>query len=205
MHNYRLETVLIVISLGALLFLMGSTVLAIAQPGGADPAHPAAQALSVPVSTKVPDALAQARPKATLSTSAPAARSATCVPVPAASTLAPGPDALVQVTPPPIAHRYDLAPNISQDLRSSVLVFRCDGTWDQYWLGPAQVLDPQKDLKTGDVIFSVSPPASNSATKPPESTGPTAPGSTVTVQPTLPALTPTTASRSATPSGYPNP
>ena len=197
MHNYRIETVLIVISLGALLFLVGSVVMAIAQPGEMDPGQLTAPALSVPVSTKMPDTPSQA----TRSTSAPATRPATCVPAPAVSTPAPGTEGQVSpsATPFPIAHRYDLAPNLSQDLKSGVLVFRCNGSWDQYWLGPAQALDPQKDLKAGDVIFSVSPPASISATNPPEPTGP----ASATVRPTLQA----TASRSATPTqpGYPNP
>ena len=195
MHTYRIETILIVISLGALLFVLGSVVQAIAPRTNSSGA--AAQTLSVPVSTKIQDT----SPRVT-------ARPASCVPLPAAAT--PGPDS-PSPTPALIVHRYDLAPNLAQDQKSSVLVLRCDGSWDQYWLAPAQVLDPQKELKAGDIIFSASPPAAAPATQAPEPTrlgtptGPAVPSAAPTVRPAVPVGTPTFAVPSATPSGYPAP
>ena len=185
MHTYRIEIVLIIISLGALLFVLGS----MAQVVSSGPGVPGlvAQSSSTPVPAKIQDN----PPKAVSSTSAAAARPANCVALPAAVT--PGP-ASPSPTLAPIAHTFDLAPNLAQDEKSSVLVLRCDGSWDQFWLAPAQVFDPQKELKAGDVAFATLPAAGAGTVAAPP-----------TPRPAVPARTPTRAETASTSDGYPGP
>lgn len=155
MQTYRTETVLIIISLGALLFVLGSIFQAITPAAGTQtpPASSPAHTATLPPQAAGPTGTA--------------VRPANCVAVPPVATLGPG---TPTVTPAAITHRFDLAPNLEPGQKSGVLVLRCDGTWDQYWLAPAQVFDPQKELKPGDVVFSVSPPAGEAGTQAPAAT-----------------------------------
>lgn len=139
----------------------------------------------------------------TVFTSTPT-RPAYCVPLPYSSrnnfTRTPTPDRVLGTVPPtglspsvtPIVftNTYDLDPSISQEDKSAVLVFRCNGSWDFYWLGPSRTFQ-SIPLSPGDYIWQVAPPASIMGKEPPRIT------STV-ITPTV--ITPTTITTTAYPS-----
>lgn len=112
-------------------------------------------------------------------------RPAHCVPLPSIETSSSIPTAtpthsittsqiLTKLTPtiipsPAVSHTYDLSPNLSVADKSTIIIFRCDGTRDLYLLGPE--LDPDKAiiLGQGDIILSSAPPASMVGHYPPTS------------------------------------
>lgn len=135
-------------------------------------------------------------------------RPANCVPLPYSTrnnfTGTPTPDRALGTVPPPnispsvtpivFTNTYDLDPSISQEDKSAVLVFRCNGSWDFYWLGPNRTFK-SIPLEPGDYIWQVAPPASIMGKKPPAitSTGITPITVTSTVHPSTPVVTSTSA------------
>jgi len=72
-------------------------------------------------------------------------------------------------TPYPIAHTYDLAPDLPPEDKGIALVFRCNGEEDQYLIGPMPYVDFLKAIKLreGDVLLGVASPASLMGHEPP--------------------------------------
>ncbi|HVP20244.1 MAG TPA: hypothetical protein VMS73_00125 [Anaerolineaceae bacterium] len=62
----------------------------------------------------------------------------------------------VTTTPRPIAHTYDLSPNSKDIDRAIVLVFRCDGTYDQFIIGSGIKYPQDLHLREGDTIIDMS-------------------------------------------------
>jgi len=129
------------------------------------------------------DQAPQTPPKlpATLRTPSPT-RPTYCVPLPQESATdssrTPTPDRYsspepyfhATVTPRGYSHVYDLSPELPLIDKSEIVVFRCDGTFDLYLIGPDVNLDQNINLYPGDVIISSAPPASMMGHEPPEPT-----------------------------------
>ena len=138
-------------------------------------------------------------------------RPANCVPLPysnrSSSTITPTPDRALGTTPPvafsptvtPITYSntYDLDPSISQEDKGSVIVFRCNGSWDFYWLDPNKNIYQYIPLAEGDYIWMVNPPTSVMGKKPLEITA--------TSVSTITTPTHTTATYSVTSTSMPYP
>ena len=105
-------------------------------------------------------------------------RPANCAPPP------PPQSSLAQLTstPLPVDFRYDLDPTIAPSLKTVVIIYRCNGTWIEYWMGPGRTVSNSIYLAAGDVIWLIVPPTGATPTLPPTRT----PTSTPT-----PILTPT--------------
>ena len=63
------------------------------------------------------------------------------------------------ITPIPITHVLDLNPELLYEDKMIVVVYRCDGTWDEYRLDPTLFPDAIH-LSYGDIIYIEYPPAS---------------------------------------------
>ena len=72
------------------------------------------------------------------------------------------------VTPRVYAHIFDLSPEIPLREKWEVIVFRCDGTFEQFLGGPEIDFYQILDLQAGDVILNTIPPASLMGNEPPE-------------------------------------
>lgn len=109
-------------------------------------------------------------------------RPAHCVPIPRYPTPAgpptatpdqfatAGPNLSPTITPIPMAHIYNLSPELPFEEQSIIVVFRCDGAFDLYGAGPEINIDEYLRLEPGDVIFSSNGPASLMGHQPPEPT-----------------------------------
>jgi len=119
------------------------------------------------------------------------------------------PAAFQTVAPLPINQTFDLSPNLTIEEKSRLVVFRCDGTYDEYWAGPEVDVLQAIGLEAGDVILYSFPPASlmgHEAPNWPETEVPATPVP-LTDEPSLPPSTPEAypAPDTATPEGYPAP
>jgi len=74
------------------------------------------------------------------------------------------------VTPRVYANVFDLSPEVPLRDKWEYMVFRCDGTFDQFLVGPEIDFDPFLELGPGDVIIDMIPPASLMGIEPPEPT-----------------------------------
>lgn len=72
------------------------------------------------------------------------------------------------VTPLPYRQINDLAHEIDQMNKGSVIIFRCDGSWDLYWFDPQKGYESNIKLDKGDMVWMINPPTSLMGKKPPE-------------------------------------
>ncbi len=77
----------------------------------------------------------------------------------------PGPS----VTPLPLARIIDLDPDVPREKKVEVTVFRCDGSFERWLLGPDHYRE-QIQLEPGDIIFDSAPPAYLMGHEPPRPT-----------------------------------
>ncbi|HEY9074942.1 MAG TPA: hypothetical protein VIO61_00260 [Anaerolineaceae bacterium] len=75
------------------------------------------------------------------------------------------------VTLIPYRRIVDLDDTLTQSEKGSVIVFRCDGSWDIYWFNPSKGYKNDVYLQQGDVIWMVNPPSSLGGRKPPSPVG----------------------------------
>lgn len=74
------------------------------------------------------------------------------------------------VTPRAYANVFDLSPEVPLRDKWEYVIFRCDGTFDQFFTGPEIDFDPFLELGPGDVLINMIPPASLMGIEPPEPT-----------------------------------
>lgn len=79
----------------------------------------------------------------------------------------PMPDLVQAVNPRAHANIFDLSPELPLRDKSEIIVFRCNGTFDQYWAGPEVDVDSFLNLEPGDVVYSSAAPASMMGHRPP--------------------------------------
>ncbi len=78
-------------------------------------------------------------------------------------TPTPGPSTLVKeqirasVTPRPITNIFDLSPQAPQNEKRTITVFRCDGIYVQYVIGPGVKVPEDLHLHMGDTIIYEEP------------------------------------------------
>jgi hypothetical protein len=116
------------------------------------------------------------------SLTATATRPSRCVPLPVEKNISirtptpkdysqSGPTAFAPTTTPiPLKSSYDFDPSIPMDQKSSVVILRCNGDWEEYWLGPGRSLTESVKLDEGDVVWLSAPPTSAMGKRPPEPT-----------------------------------
>ena len=61
--------------------------------------------------------------------------------------------AVISVTPRPIAHTYNLSPNADPVEQAVILIYRCNGTYDQYIVGLDIKIPEDLHLGVGDTII----------------------------------------------------
>lgn len=71
------------------------------------------------------------------------------------------------VTPIPFSHIYDLSPQLPQRDKCEIIVFRCNGAFDQFWAAPDIDIHRAIALAEGDIILNSIPPASLMGHEPP--------------------------------------
>lgn len=74
------------------------------------------------------------------------------------------------VTPRVYANIVDLSPEVPLRDKVEIVVFRCDGTFDQFLAGPEIDVYQYLNLGPGDVVINIVPPASLMGVEPPEPT-----------------------------------
>jgi hypothetical protein len=174
----HLDTPIVVVNIIALLLLGGSALFAMVIVPAIEAARPTPTVAVTPRPTRptatITPTLTQT-PQVFISPSGPTpTRPANCAPLPPQSSLA-----QLTSTPLPIDFRYDLDPDVSPNLKTVVVIYRCNGTWVEYWLGPGRTVDNSIYLAAGDVVWLVVPPGSST---------PATPTSTATLTPTQPPL-----------------
>lgn len=70
-------------------------------------------------------------------------------PVPVSATSTPFPDNSV----------YDLSPTLKEQEKTYIVVYRCNGAYESYWLGPDILFSEAIQLEEGDLILQVIQPA----------------------------------------------
>ena len=78
----------------------------------------------------------------------------------------------ITVTPIPIDRKIDLSPKLPYEDKMVILVYRCDGTWNEYTVDPS-LFPTAIPLSHGDIIYAAFPPASLMGQKPPKPSTPT--------------------------------
>lgn len=58
----------------------------------------------------------------------------------------------------PITQKFDLSPNLPDQQKSTLLVFRCNGNYEQYLAGPEVAIPTALELQPGDRIIQSIPP-----------------------------------------------
>ena len=108
-------------------------------------------------------------------------------------------------TPRPIAHTYDLSPNSKDIDRAIVFVFRCNGTYDQFIIGPGVKYPQDLHLQAGDTIIDMLGIGLHPMPAPPLQTSTETPAVTNKVLTTSTPSTPTPFNRTMAPnpSSYP--
>lgn len=124
---------------------------------------------------------------------------ATLTPTPARSASA-VPSSRASVTPRVYANMIDLSPELPVEEKSQIIVFRCNGSFDHYFVGPNIDINSRIQLYPGDVIIQSIAPAMLMGHKPPEptevppsnppTTFPYPPAITITPTPTIPMTYP---------------
>ena len=155
----QLDTPIVVINIIALVVLGGSALFAMVIVPAIEAARPTPTA--VPVTprptrpTATPTTTATQTLQVTATPSGPTAtRPANCAPLPPQTSFS-----QITSTPLPVDFRYDLDPDIAPGLKTVVFIYRCNGTWIEYWLGPSRTFTNSVYLAAGDVIWLVVPPA----------------------------------------------
>jgi hypothetical protein len=83
------------------------------------------------------------------------------------------------VTPQAFTNTFDLSPEIPLEQKSATIVFRCNGSFDQYLAGVTVNVDRFINLQPGDVIVGSSAPAIMMQRQPPSASNwPTTPFTT---------------------------
>lgn len=162
----HLDTPIVIINIIALVVLGGSALVAMVIVPAIEAARPTPTAVPVtPRPTRpsaTPTLTATLTPLATVTPSGPTpTRPANCAPLPPKTSLS-----QLTSTPLPVDFRYDLDPNIAPNLKTVVFIYRCNGTWVEYWLGPSHTINNSIYLAAGDVIWLVVPPSAATPTTP---------------------------------------
>jgi hypothetical protein len=76
----------------------------------------------------------------------------------------------ITVTPRPISNTYDLSPNSQAIDKEIILVFRCDGSFVQFIIGPGIKIPQDLQLGVGDTIINSYPIGNHPMPLPPPST-----------------------------------
>ena len=95
------------------------------------------------------------------------------------------------VTPLPIAHRVDLSPNADPIEKAVYMFYRCDGTYDEFVVGPGIKIPEDLHLNAGDTIINMLQVGLHSM--PPPTITPIIPTpipTAVPVNPNIPTITP---------------
>ncbi len=115
-------------------------------------------------------------------------RPAGCVPLPPTATHDPRPptetpnpatqrsfptQVSITLTPFPTPNFIDLSPQVRNEDKMEVRVYRCNGTWAEYLVDPADFPNAIP-LAHGDFIYNYAPPISIMGKEPPEPVTPTA-------------------------------
>jgi hypothetical protein len=121
-------------------------------------------------------------------------RPANCVPLPALNAgvalnpPAGSPSLTPSATRTPflVAHMIDLDPNVLQTDKYLLIIFRCSGIWDEYWLADQNEFPGKMAMQPGDVAYQWIAPANlkPSATPTRTPTRPVRPTATATNTPT---------------------
>ena len=69
-------------------------------------------------------------------------------------------------TPIPSQNVYDLSPELNEQEKAFIAIYRCDGSYEAYWLGPEISLEAAIQLQEGDIILQVIQPARLVGAKP---------------------------------------
>lgn len=153
----RFEALALVANIAALIMLIGSVLVALVVVPAVEAARPTPILIETPRPTR-PTATVTATPSATPTltpraislvtpTGPTATRPPACAPLPAGAALT--------ATPAPVNFRYDLDPALPPWEKSVVLIYRCNGSWVEYLLGPKHTIDNSIYLAAGDVVWSV--------------------------------------------------
>jgi len=110
----------------------------------------------------------------------------------------------VTTTPRPIAHTYDLSPDSRDIDKSIVLVFRCNGTYDQIIIGPGIKYPQDLHLGVGDTVIDSYPVIFNVRPLPPFQTLTETPAGTNKNLSTSTPSTPTPFNPTRVPYPYPS-
>ena len=162
----HLDTPIVVINIIALVVLGGSALFAMVIVPAIEAARTTPTAVPVTPRPTRPTATPTLTPTLTLRPTATptrplSTRPANCAPLPPQTSLS-----QLTSTPLPVDFRYDLDPVISSNLKTVVVIYRCNGTWVEYRLGPNRTIANSIYLAAGDVTWLVVPPASPSLTTP---------------------------------------
>lgn len=91
-------------------------------------------------------------------------------PTPSLSQLGTPPPTVPTITPLPIISTTDLAPELADEDKTYVYVYRCEGTFELFLIGPVgpnAVISDAIPLRPGDIIYNAIPPASLVGHEPP--------------------------------------
>ena len=155
----QLDTPIVVINIIALVVLGGSALFAMVIVPAIEAARPTPTVAVTPrpttqsTATQTPTLTQTLQVFVSPSGRTPT-RPANCAPPPPPQT------SLTQLTstPLPVDFRYDLDPNIAPSLKTVVIIYRCNGTWVEYWMGPGRTVSNSIYLAAGDVIWLIVPP-----------------------------------------------
>jgi hypothetical protein len=162
----HLDTPIVIINIIALVVVVGSAFFAMIIVPAIEAARPTPTAVPVtprptrPSATPTLTATLTLTPSVTPSGPTPT-RPANCAPLPPKTSLS-----QLTSTPLSVDFRYDLDPNIAPELKTVVVIYRCNGTWVEYWLGPNRTINNSIYLAAGDVIWLDLPPASSTPSAP---------------------------------------
>ena len=176
----QLDTPVVVINIIALVVLGGSALFAMIVVPAIEAARPTPTVAVTPrptrpTATQTPTATLTLTPLVYVSPTGPTpTRPANCAPLPPQTSLA-----QLTSTPLPVDFRYDLDPNIAPSLKTVVVIYRCNGTWVEYWMGPGRTISNSIYLAAGDIIWLIVPPTGATPTLPATPT----PSSTLTPTP----------------------
>ena len=163
----QLDTPVMVINIIALVVLGGSALFAMIVVPAIEAARPTPTVVVTPRPTR-PTATQTLTSTLTLTplvyvspTGPTPTRPANCAPLPPQTSLA-----QLTSTPLPVDFRYDLDPTIAPGLKTVVVIYRCNGTWVEYWMGPGRTVSNSIYLAAGDIIWLIVPPTGATPTPP---------------------------------------
>ena len=161
----QLDTPAVVINIIALVILGGAALFSMVVVPAIEAARPTPTAAPVtprPTATPTLTATLTIQPSATPSGPTPT-RPANCAPLPPQTSLS-----KLTSTPLPVDFRYDLDPDTASNLKTIIFIYRCNGTWVEYWMGPNRTINNSIYLAAGDVIWLVVPPTAVTPTVTPK-------------------------------------